>query len=186
MYLYLQQRQAIRSNRAVEPPQLLPRHTSSWRQLSTTAGEDGAEEEVEDHPELVADKDKEEEADEDNDRCMTLGQDSETNLHIALLVRMMKKTAWMRMMMKQRMTLPPAKTYRSFSLAVSNCLFSLPPHTTSSDVCPSLAPRIQCCCALLVLQQVSNIYSLLKLSPPLSFSTIAAFPQYWFAESYRQ
>ena len=67
------------------------------------------------------------------------------------------------------MTLPPAKTCRSFSLAVSNCLFSLPPHTTNSDVCPSLPPRIHCCCALLVLQQVSNIYSLLKLSPPLFF-----------------
>ena len=68
MYLYLQQQQAIRSKRAVEPPQLLPRHASSWRQLSTRAGKDGTEEEVEDHPELVADldKDKEEEADEDS------------------------------------------------------------------------------------------------------------------------
>ena len=77
-------------------------------------------------------------------------------------------------------------------------LFSAAPHHWH-QFGPSLllpTPRIHCivlaaaitlllpkhCChgtaAKALLQQVSNIYSLLKLSPPLSFSTIAAFPQY--------
>ena len=57
---------------AVEPPYLLPRHTSPSRQLSTTAGEDGAEEEVEDDAQVEVDK----EADEDND-CIDEDDDQE-------------------------------------------------------------------------------------------------------------
>ena len=57
---------------AVEPPYLLPRHTSPSRQLSTTAGEDGAEEEVEDDAQVEVD----EEADEDND-CVDEDDDKE-------------------------------------------------------------------------------------------------------------
>ena len=61
---------------AVEPPYLLPRHTSPSRQLSTTAGEDGAEEEVEDDAQVEVDEDKDEEADEDND-CVDEDDDKE-------------------------------------------------------------------------------------------------------------